>query len=599
MVRAFAAMIFLCVSAMAGQAQQSWVQVEAQPNLRQAELRARAYASAFSNVVGYQLSTGWYAVALGPYASADDARQALLSLRRDRVIPRDSYLSDGAGYGPQFWPVGAAIGVQPSAPEAPGAAPATETVTDTETETETETAAPASDPVTQPAPAPALAPAPAALDETPREARASEQDLTREDRRALQTAMQWFGFYTSTIDGAFGRGTRAAMGRWQQANAFDATGVLTTRQRALLLEQYDSALAALGLGPLVERKAGIEITMPTGLVEFAGYDYPFVRYREKDGSGVQVLLISQAGDEATLGGLYEIMQTLEIVPVDGERRKRTDSFTLRGVSDRVESYTFARLGGGYVKGFTLVYPPARASDMARVIEIMQDSFTTREGALEATDSNEEGQSVDLLAGLELRQPKTARSGFYVDRSGQVVTVAEAVDSCERITIDDTYEAELVAAGDGLALIRPLEQLVPLGFARLAPNPGLLRSTIAVSGYSYEGALGAPTVTYGTLEDLRGLTGDDRLKRLEVRTLPGDVGGPVFDDSGAVSGILLPNMVQERALPDGTGFAIKSTEVARFLSENGVSAAASTAGPQLAAEELSLIARDMTVLISCW
>jgi len=71
------------------------------------------------------------------------------------------------------------------------------------------------------------------------------------------------------------------------------------------------------------------------------------------------------------------MQTLEIVPVEGQRVKRADSFTLRGTSDTLESYTYAKLARGYVKGFTLVYPPARATDMARVIEIMQDSFVMR------------------------------------------------------------------------------------------------------------------------------------------------------------------------------------------------------------------------------
>ena len=38
-----------------------------------------------------------------------------------------------------------------------------------------------------------------------------------------------------------------------------------------------------------------------------------------DGSGVRVLLISQSGDQGTLFGLYDIMQTLEIVPMEGPR----------------------------------------------------------------------------------------------------------------------------------------------------------------------------------------------------------------------------------------------------------------------------------------
>ena len=579
MFRAILASVFLCLSASVGWAQQTWVQVEAHPSLRVAEDRARSYSGAFSEVVGYRLPGGWYALALGPYASPNEARSRLLELRRGGIIPGDSYISDGATYRQQFWPVGAAIGSV--TPEAPAPTPQEPAVQDPVAEAEPEPIDPAD------------------LDETPREARASERLLDRSQREALQVALKWFGFYTSSIDGAFGRGTRASMGRWQESKAFDVTGILTTKQRAVLLQDYESALATLGLGVVDEQKAGIQITMPSGLVEFAGYDYPFVRYKEKDGSGVQVLLISQPGDDGTLGGLYEIMQTLEIVPLEGERRKRRSDFTLRGVSDTVQSYTYAKLAGGYVKGFTLVYPPAKAGDMERVIKIMQDSFVTSEGHLVPEDSNEAGQSVDLLSGLELRKPKLSRSGFYVDGRGRVVTVADAVQSCERITLDDNYEAELSIIADGLALLTPKDSLVPLNYARFATSAGRLRSSVAVSGYSYEGALSAPTVTYGTLEDVRGLTGDERVQRLEVSTLDGDIGGPVLDNSGAVTGILLTGEVGGRTLPDGTMFATKATEVARFLSENGVSAAASNEAAPLAAEELLVAAADMTVLVSCW
>jgi len=335
------------------------------------------------------------------------------------------------------------------------------------------------------------------------------------------------------------------------------------------------------------------------LVEFESYDYPFVRYAEKDGSGVQVLLISQAGDGATLGGLYEIMQTLEIVPLEGQRVKRADSFTLRGTSDSLESYTYAKLDRGYVKGFTLVYPPARAADMARVIEIMQDSFEMTEGSLVATDSDEASQSVDLLSGLELRKPKQSRSGFYVDGRGAVVTVSEAVGSCERITLDGAYDAEVAASANGLALLRPKEALVPLGFARFAPNLGRLRSLVAVSGYSYEGALTAPTLTFGTLQDLQDLSGDARFKRLDLVALSGDVGGPVLDAFGAVSGMLTPLNAAGRTLPEGTAFALKSGEITAFLSANGVTPVTAPNGVELGAEALLAQGTQITVLVSCW
>ena len=83
-------------------------------------------------------------------------------------------------------------------------------------------------------------------DETKAEARDSEALLLPEDRMALQTALQWFGFYAGAIDGDYGPGTRKSMAAWQEAQGVDATGVLTTRQRAALLGAYQEQMAVYG-----------------------------------------------------------------------------------------------------------------------------------------------------------------------------------------------------------------------------------------------------------------------------------------------------------------------------------------------------------------
>ncbi|EPX80070.1 serine protease [Litoreibacter arenae] len=560
----FAALLLTASSVAFPAFSQSWVQVEALPDLRTAQERARAYGAELKDVNGFRLRSGWYALALGPY-SETEAEAKLRQLRGAGIIPRDSYVSDNGPYTQQFWPIGGSV-TQPPAPEAV---------------------------------APQALPAPVELDETPREARANEALLSRDQKKELQVALQWFGHYNAAIDGSFGRGTRNSMGEWQSRNGYDVTGILTTRQRKVLMDNYTGALAALGLGQVKESKAGLEITMPIGLVEFDKYEYPFVQYAEKDGSGVQVLLISQAGDNDTLYGLYEIMQTLEIVPVEGERSRNRNSFTLTGQNDEIHSYSYARAEGGYVKGFTLVYPPAKATDMARVIEIMQDSLVVTEGALSPDLSDASAQSIDLLSGLDVRQPKLSRSGFYVDGRGHVLTTAQAVAACGRITLDGTYEANVTATGNGLALLEPTTSLVPINYARLATTIGRLRAPVAVAGYSYEGALDAPTMTYGTLEDLKGLGGEAELKRLDLEALLGDVGGPVMDMTGAVTGMLVDHYVTGKALPASVRFALKSSELATFLSENGMVAAASDSTTQLDPEDLAVLGSDMTVLVGCW
>ena len=560
--------------------QSSWIQIEAQPSLRDGQARARAYAGVFENVNGFSIGSGWYAIALGPFTAAG-AEAHRIQLRQENLIPRDSFVADGAAFRQQFWPIGADTRTQ---------APAPDPVETTET------------PETPAVEAPIAQLEP--VDETPREARRSEALLDRDARKMLQVAMQWEGFYNSTIDGAFGRGTRGAMADYQAAMGYDETGVLTTKQRDALLKSYNAVLEGIGLAPLVEQSAGIEIDIPMALVQFDRYEPPFVHFRSKSDNGVRVLLISQTGDKSSLFGLYDIMQTLAIVPTEGERNRRDNSFTLTGQDDSIHSYTYAALKGGMIKGFTLIWPTGDEKRRGRVISAMKTSFKPF-GNTALDDSLGEvspDQSIDLLAGLEIRKPTISRSGFYVDAGGRVLTTLEAVQNCKRISLDDTYDAKVTFMDEslGIALLAPLENLSPASHATFRTSVPRINSEIAVSGYSYEGVLGASTMSFGMLADIRGLKGESELRRLTVRAQDGDAGGPVLDITGSVLGMMLPKTQTDgQRLPDDVSFAISAEAMGAALAENGVAISASQSGGAMAPEDLTTIGTAITVLVSCW
>jgi len=566
---------FAVLSGTANAQQSSWIQIEAQPSLREGSERARAYAGVFQNVNGFSIGSGWYAIALGPFTEAG-AEAHRVQLRRENLIPRDSFVVDGAAFRQQFWPIGA----------------------------DTRNQAPAPDPVEATDQTTAVAPPPPASDETPREARKAEAQLTRDARKLLQVALQWEGFYTSTIDGAFGRGTRGAMATYQASMGYEETGILTTKQRGELITAYNAILAGLGLAPVREQAAGIEINIPTALVEFEKYEPPFVHYRSKTDNGVRVLLISQVGDQATLFGLYDIMQTLAIVPTEGERNRRDNSFVLTGQDENIQSYTYAALKGGMVKGFTLIWPTGDEKRRGRVIEEMRASFKPfGDTALDETLGDPSpDQRIDLMAGLEIRKPTISRTGFYVDAGGRVLTTLEAVQNCSRISLDDAYDAEVTFANEalGIALLTPLESLSPSSHASFRTTVPRINAEVAISGYSYEGTLGAATMTFGKLADIRGLKGEAELRRLAVNAQDGDAGGPVFDMTGSVLGMLLPKtQVNGQRLPDEVSFAISAEAMGAALAENGVTISASQPGGAMAPEDLTIIGTAMTVLVSCW
>ncbi len=556
------ATIFWCILAAPATAQEgTYIQVEAQPTLPEGVAAAERYAAALEGVAGFRLGTSWYAVTIGPYPR-QDAEAELRRLRFQGAIPGDAYLTTRGDYGAPFYPGGG-------------------------------TATEATQPVAQAEPD-------AVTDETSAEARRSERTLSREDRALIQSALEDAGVYDGPIDSAFGPGTRRAMADWQAANGYDPTGVLTTGQRIALVEAYRSLLDGLAMQRIADRQAGIEIALPTDVVARAGVESPFVRYEPTGDLPVRVLLISQEGDTGDLAALYDVMQTLRIVPPEGPRARRTNSFDLEGRNGDVVSTTYAEHLDGQIKGFTLVWPTGDERRRARVLERMRSSFARLPGVLPQTDGADT-PAPDLLAGLEIRRPERDRSGFFVDRSGAVLTTSEAVRSCQRVTLDETVEMEVAAADEslGLALLRPRSNLSPIRYARFGDGTPALQSEIAVAGYPFGGALAAPSLNYGRVADSRGLDGDTSRNRLELEAEPGETGGPVFDGEGAVVGILLPNEDGSRRLPDGVAFATPAGPIAGFLSAAGLSAEPTDRGEQLHPEELTRLAADMTVLVGCW
>jgi hypothetical protein len=571
-----------------------WVQIEAHPSLATATSRARAYAGTIEDVNGFALGGGWYGIALGPYAP-EDADQVLRVYRADGLIPRDSYISASSDYRQQFWPVGANV-LNRGVVDAPDAV-ADDSATQTAAAEATAETATTGEVVAEVAPLPTPEPA----DETPADARRSEQLLTRDERMDLQTMLKWAGFYNAAIDGAFGRGTRNSMAAWQEANAFDVTGILTTLQRSALKKQYNAVLEGLGLERVVDADAGIEMMLPTNVVSFERYEPPFAHYDATGDIPAKVLLISQRGDQDTLYGLYDIMQTLEIVPLEGPRERRKNDFVLIGENGTMVSETRATLQDGKIKGFTLIWPAGDEERRRRLIGEMDKSFVRLDAALDPAAGNADAQAIDLVSGLDVRKPRIARSGFYVDSAGLVMTTSEAVQSCTRLTIDDEYEADVIAddAANGIAVLRPKETLAPLSVAQFSATAPRLQSEVAVAGYSYDGVLSAPSMTFGMLADVRGLQGETGLYRLAMTTLPGDAGGPVFDATGSVTGMLLPKPDGARALPDEVVFAADANVIRQVLANAGVSTKAAAETGASAPEDITEVAVGMTVLVSCW
>lgn len=563
---------------------QVWIQIEARNTLSGAEDRLRDWSSTLPDVTGFALASGWYAVALGPF-SPDVAAARLAELRAAGAIPRDSFIADGRVYRTQVWPAGAAPA--PAAPAEPAAPVAT-----------------APEPAPAPQSAPVAPPAPPA--ETLAEARRAEAALSREERQDIQRALQWFGVYAAAVDGAFGPGTRAAISAWQTARGAEPTGVLFTDQRAALLDGWRAEVAAIGLDTRRDEEAGIEVALPLGLVAFDRYTPPFAQFSERNGSGMQVWLISQPGDQDALYGLYDLIQSLSVMPADGPRDRRPRGFEITGRNAETETYATAELTQGRILGYLVTARTADSARTTRILQAMKASF--RPFGERALDPGlvplDEATKAGLLAGVAVKRPDRAGSGFFADAQGQVLTALANVAGCARITLDSGVEATVIAqdTASGVALLRPRALLAPKGHALLAANLPAPGAGVAVAGYSFGLDLPLPSMTFGSFEAPTGLDGATDRVRLTLPAMAGDAGGPVLGPDGTVIGVLQPAQADPvRVLPAGVGFATPIPVALAALTAAGAALPAPTAPVpgQMAPEDLTALGTAMAVQVACW
>ena len=548
----------------------SYLQLEAQPSLDKAMDRARAYAGNFSDVEGFRVSSGWYAVVLGPM-SPEDAANRLVALRAQNLVPQDAFIAAAGDLGARFWPVGDATAAGIDA-----------------------TTAPAADASGTTAPL---------VDETPKQALASETALPQEDRAALQDALKWYGFYVGASDGALGKGTRKSMAAWQEANDYEATGVLTTAQRTKLVGGYQTDKAEFGFEAVTDAESVIQITLPRGLVQFDSYAPPFALYRSKAGSGLTVRLISQPGDVSALAGLYNVLQSLDLMPTGGERSLEDNTFTLRGKNPSLESFAFAKADKGNVKGFLVSWTPDLDARIDRILPVIQSSFQSV--GTKALDPGlvplDEAVRRGLLVGLTAKTPKSSQSGVFVSADGAVVTTAAAVAQCASVTIERGTPADVVAtdAASGLVLLKPRTAIAPQAFASFASGLPQTGAQIAAVGWSYGDRLPAPVLNPGVLEAAQGLDGSPGQIQLALDILPGDVGGPVLDSSGAMIGLVLPGAVKGPVLPPGVTLAQTDAAVTALMTQGAVPVTAAGLPAQATPDALQAMGLGMTALVSCW
>lgn len=204
------------------------------------------------------------------------------------------------------------------------------------------------------------------------------------------------------------------------------------------------------------------------------------------------------------------------------------------------------------------------------------------------------------------------TGFFVSRSGHVLTNLHVVNQCRRIVVAGAFGAQLAQvvgrnARHDLALLRVDATGTETGLFRDDLLPVKKGERVAIIGYPGESWRTGKTVTReAEIISDKGPRGEDTWIQLSDMIEHGNSGGPLLDGYGNVIGVIVAKAViytyQKSAPENGTynnsGVAIANSVVKKFLGDYRVPYAFSDAQSALSADRLTDKAQRFVVNVRC-
>ena len=419
-------------------------------------------------------------------------------------------------------------------------------------------------------------------------------------KKAVQSALLAEGIYDSKIDGQYGPGTRKAISEWQINNNYEPTGFMTIPQQSELIKNYLKPLFDNGIRMEKNILAGIKIPLPTDFRNPTAITPPFITYEATPSSKIKVFLISQHGDDYDLKILFDAMQDLEIIPIDGKKLLLRNSFELSGKNDEFNSFFTAISLNNKIKGFGLIWPDEEDFIAKRLLVKMRLEFESIPGALRERTTANEDQNFNEYLGFELRRPKYSRSGIFIDDEAKIITQSSGLSECSRLTANGIYDYSIFKENKDLdlAILTPNQSLKPFSIIEYTSALPKIGDKVALASFPYQGKLNRSTLSEGILREMEDLQGDRNKFRFSVSIEPGDSGGGIFDSSGNFIGLHIAHPTSKEN--SDAQIAIKVREINKFLHDTGsLELKRSYRNTPLDLEQIESMANKVTALISCW
>ncbi len=184
-----------------------------------------------------------------------------------------------------------------------------------------------------------------------------------------------------------------------------------------------------------------------------------------------------------------------------------------------------------------------------------------------------------------------------------ITNAHVINGCIKIDISG-FEAK-VKASDSENDLAILEASVNGRYAKLRSQRPMLGEQVVVAGYPLQSLLSGLNVTTGVISGLSGIKGDSRFLQITAPVQSGNSGGPLFDQSGNLAGIIVSKLDAIKIfktygdVPQNINFAINVNVLRSFLDAKfityDIASNEKILSPQIIADK----AKDSTFMVRCW
>ena len=181
--------------------------------------------------------------------------------------------------------------------------------------------------------------------------------------------------------------------------------------------------------------------------------------------------------------------------------------------------------------------------------------------------------VDRGSLVNMEEPVSTGTAFFVSETGQLLTAAHVTDGCLRTQVNfegESYDVEILGQSKLLDVALLQSEVQTDKYLALRAEPKvILGERISTAGFPLQNVLASSAnLTTGNVSSLQALPGSIGKFQFSAPVQPGSSGGPIVSETGELIGMTTGSlnvaaMAKAEVIPQNVNFALEAKYMAKF------------------------------------